>query len=193
MKTDFNLFFGWGYGRHHLSRTDAQAARYTAKTRAYSGFISAELIRNMYKLEGFQIGPWLKADYHHVQHNGYSENSGANSQSVSKAKFDSFNTTIGLSIEKELQNILKSDSRLKMFAKAGWNCQPLRSHSTILSTIGGNCIIAPVDSGSKNAAVITAGMRYKINSNFDLTTQWNGIFSKDTTTNSLSIGLGHTF
>lgn len=195
LKTDFNLSLGYGYGEHRLSRLDAQNNSFSAKMKSDNLFISGELVKNLYAIQGVQIGFWLKADYNHIRQKGYSEHAanGGTAQSVSKANFDSLDTIVGVNIEKDLQNQYNPNRRTRFYAKAGWNCQPARSHSTILAGVYGQMDETNPSLKPHNAAVFVAGCRQKLNANWDIITEWNGSFSKKHSYNLVTFSVGYTF
>lgn len=193
LKTDLNLSCGFGYTKHRLNRVDQQGAGYNAKMKSNNFFLSAEFIKNLYAVQGIQFGLWLRADYNHIHQKAYSENGGAGAQSISKAKFDFLDTTVGVNIEKEIQNSSNSDRSLRLYMKAGWNCQPVRSHSTIVAGVNGKDSVVSPHFGSHNSAVFTAGLRQKLNARWDLIGEWNGSFNKKHSNNLVTLGAGYTF
>lgn len=196
LKTDFNICFGFGYGEHKLSRSDAQKYYYDAKMKSNSVFIHAEYIKNLYSIRGVQFGLWLKANYHHTHQKRYKEsssNGGAAVREFSKVNSDSLNTTVGVNIEKELHSALRADSRLRLFMRAGWNCQPLRNHSTLTARTMGTSFHPDSDFCLHDSFIISAGFREKFNTHWDVVAEWNGSYNKRSSNNIVSLSLGYSF
>lgn len=196
LKTDINLSLGFGYTEHELSRRDVWNYGYKSKMKSSNIFFSAEFIKNLYEVQGIQFGVWAKADYNHIRQKSYTEralNGGTCAQSVKKANFDFVDMTLGVNIEKEIQISSNSDRRLRVYMRAGWNCQPVHGHSTILASIHNQTNVMSTDFGSKNSAVFVAGCRQRIDANWDIFGEWNGSFNKKHSNNVITLGAGYTF
>ncbi|MDE6432469.1 MAG: autotransporter outer membrane beta-barrel domain-containing protein [Opitutales bacterium] len=196
LKTDINLSLGFGYTEHELSRRDVWNYGYKSKMKSSNMFFSAEFIKNLYEVQGIQFGLWAKADYNHIRQKSYTEralNGGTCAQSVKKANFDFIDMTLGVNIEKEIQISSNSDRRLRVYMRAGWNCQPVHGHSTILASIHNQTNVMSTDFGSKNSAVFVAGCRQRIDANWDIFGEWNGSFNKKHSNNVITLGAGYTF
>ncbi|MDE6432296.1 MAG: autotransporter outer membrane beta-barrel domain-containing protein, partial [Opitutales bacterium] len=196
LKTDLNLSFGFGYTNNRVSRIDEKDFGYNAKVKSNDILVSAEFIKNVYAVQGIQFGLWLKADYNRIHQKSYNEsasNGGKSAQSVSKVNFDFLDTTVGINIEKEICNSSRADRSLRLYARAGWNCQPLRHHSTISAEISGKSGVVDPEFGSHNSAVFIAGLRQRLNANWEIIGEWNGSFNKKHSNNVVTVGAGYSF
>ncbi len=192
LKTDINVFLGFGYGESRLKRVDSKSNVYSGTMKSHNESISIEFIKNLYAIHDVQIGLWLKMDYNHIHQRGYSEKGNKSfAKSVSKANFDLLNTTVGVNIERELQNFSNEKSRLRLYMKAGWNCQPVRD--SISGVVTNASFVPNVSFGSRNTGVVAAGFREKFNEHWDMVGEWNGTFSRKQSDNVITLGLGYSF
>jgi hypothetical protein len=85
---------------------------------------------------------------------------------------------------------------MRVFFRAGYGYQPIRKFSNATFSVG-EAIFAGenlvLNHPSKHHITLTAGFRKKFNAHWNLDGSYQGSFSKDSSTNSLSLGLGYNF
>jgi hypothetical protein len=199
LKTNCNMTLGVGYADTKLHRVDIQPATFDAKMGAVSLFTNVELIKNLRVYNGFHFGLWLNANYSHVKQNGYVESTRADlgAQHVSKVNYDFLDTVIGMSVEKEVINASRLDQKLELALRIGWNCQPMRRHSSarvFTENSVAHWEFTPVFGyPARNSAIISANFMAKLNKNWNVSGTWISRFAKNIKNNTVSLGIEYDF
>lgn len=199
LKTNINLLAGLGYSENKLFRIDESNMPFRGKFDSTNQFIDLEIIKNIYTLKGYQIGPWIGLSYNHINQKGYNESSLADAigaQSISKVKHDFLDTIVGINIEKEFESQFDKEKRFRIYLRAGWKCQSVRKHSATtvsIPSVGLGNFSPKFGYSAKNSAVIIAGFRNKINAHWDFVGTWSGNYNKDYSSNVVSLSAGYNF
>ncbi|MDR0679963.1 MAG: autotransporter outer membrane beta-barrel domain-containing protein, partial [Puniceicoccales bacterium] len=148
------------------------------------------------------------------------ENNQENSKnlSMSKSRFNYLNTTLGINLEwefsnagdeceeqklsdanngepakQELNDIKDEERRLRLFAKFGWEYQPIRSRSGYAVTFDGSQFEPNFGNGNKHFFVAVCGFRYKLSTHFEISSNVAGRITSDDRYFNVNAGLGYSF
>jgi outer membrane autotransporter protein len=195
LKTDGSVIVGFGHSKNKLRRTagdDTFNARFNGDNFSATG----EFIKNMWHLKDGQIGPWLSLAYHRVHQKGYTESgNGATAHTVAATTASLLDLTLGFNYEREIQSQTNADRRLRLFARLGWNHNPVVKYSGGNFLVGGtgDSTSLTFDRRKRHHAVLTGGLRYKLNKHVDLTGTLFGKFGKRSHYLAITGGVGYTF
>jgi hypothetical protein len=208
LKTDVNLLAGGGRSYTTLLRTDNDSNKFKAKVRSTNWFAYFELVKNVYRQGNWQVGPWVRVDYNHSSHNGYSEQcllgNKTKAHTLSRSRAHLLDVALGLNLEGEFRRRPtdpltmnpEDEPGLRVFLRAGYGYQPIRKFSDATFLVDGANFAGEnlaLNHPSKHHITLTAGFRKKFNAHWSLDGSYQGAFSKDSSTNSLSLGLGYNF
>jgi outer membrane autotransporter protein len=157
--------------------------------------MNCECIKNITRANEWQLGPWFSLAYNHICQKGYKEaGMQGSAASMSGVSFDNIDTVLGLNFEREFHNRRVEGRRLRLFAKAGWRCNPKHSHSSCTAQIGGYDPFTPLLGGkTKHFFTATVGVRNKINDRVDLTANLSAIANRHYSYVNFSVGAGYSF
>ncbi|MDR0595406.1 MAG: autotransporter domain-containing protein, partial [Puniceicoccales bacterium] len=215
LKTDINALIGFGYSRNRVRRTDVGNNKFDVKFPSTDFNVSCELVKNFFHLGNAQVGPWMKVVYNHIAQKKYAESEGIG---MSKSRFNYLNTTLGINLEWEFSNasdeyeeqklsdassgepakqepndIRDEERRLRLFAKFGWECQPIRSRSGYTVTFNGDQFEPNFGNGNKHFFVAVCGFRYKLSTHFEISSNVAGRITGDDRCFNVNAGLGYSF
>ena len=195
LKTNFNIFAGLNYAKNELWRTDDNNTHYSTDFNSQDWFINVEAVKNLFKFSGWQTGPYAGIEYNYIRQDGHKESgNSANAIDISAANYHLLDTTIGLNIEKEWQDQANSERRLRIYGRFGWDYQVIRDANGANAKIDGGDPFRPYMSYlGKNSFLCTLGLRYQLNSNWDVNGSYAGNFSKTYNSHNINFGVGYTF
>jgi hypothetical protein len=184
LKTNLDATFSIGFTGNELSQS-GHSYRFNGQN------ISLDLngVRNLFSINGLQVGPWAGIGYHRVRQAAHGEWDGGQEISAAKTCANFFQSTLGLSAEREF-NLRAGDPdfRLRTYARLGWCCQPRTSSAP---TATAQSLARPY--GDRHSAIASVGFRQKFDAHWDLTGSWNGDFSGHYRLNRMTLALGYTF
>jgi hypothetical protein len=198
LKTNMNLLAGIEHTDGKISRTKMNNGKFNAKTCSNNQFVCFELIKNMYRNGNWQIGPWVFAQYDHIEQKGYEgAYSDGEKVNIPESKFHFLDMAIGVNFECEFTKNTDAEfqeeekdnkAKFRLFCKAGFGFQPIRKCSNGNVSLG-----SMLRYTSKHYALIIAGFRSKLDEHWDLVGAWKGVFSNDFSNNIVSFGVGYNF
>lgn len=198
LKSNINLFAGATFMRNKIYR-GYEGGTYRANFCGLDCFAMAEMTKNLTDIGGWQIGPWLACDYHHLHQRQYSEEAEPNRAMRLKAvNYDVLNTIAGLNFERQFRNSANDDLGLKTFLRVGWHCQAIgKSHyrkgSALDHAITPDFVKPNFRFNDRHSTTAMVGFRNRLSRQWDLVANWQGFFSKNYVQNNASIGLGCKF
>ncbi|MDR2779030.1 MAG: hypothetical protein LBB16_01950 [Puniceicoccales bacterium] len=207
LKTDINLFAGFEYAKNEISRIDENEIFFHGSAKSNILFAYFECIKNLFRRDNWQFGPWVFIKYHYVTQDGYddvSDDNPAKSQRIGGVKFDFLDTILGCNIEYEHTSITDyeyfgnkeqngNNARgMRLFFRGGLGIQPIRKCSIVDHE---------VDTGEypmlryppKRYAMVVAGFREKFDEHWELAGSWKGTFGKNFAMHVVTLGVGYNF
>jgi outer membrane autotransporter protein len=188
-----------GIGHNDLSRTDNDQHRFNAKFTDSNITFTLDGIRSLFRWNGVQVGPWAGIRCGHIHQNDYVESRPGtltNCAEMGSMNSDSIRTVLGLNAEKEIYYGSAANGRhFRLHGKLGWQCGAIRHHSDATGKIyaaGIEDFTANVGYGKRNALLVSAGFRNKLNDHWEVRGNWNGSFAEDATRNSANLSLGYS-
>jgi hypothetical protein len=195
LKSDINGMVGVARINNHTRRLNPNEQQYFAKYSSTSIFADGELIKNMYRWRGAQIGPWIAVSYHLVRGDAHRESGpDANSAILFPSTTAEFlRTSLGINLEREFFSTYNPTRHTKLFAKAGWTCEPVRPNRPIKAFVGNDEFSPLISSGSRHAFTVSGGFRSRLDDHFEITGSFLGRLSGDSKFISASASLGYSF
>jgi uncharacterized protein with beta-barrel porin domain len=193
LKTNYNLTIGFGHGTNDLRRTDSGNNSFSAKYDSNSFYIHLEGVRNVCRYRDIQIGPWATLSYTRMWDKAYEESGPATPMSMSSTHRDFLHMTLGISLEKEIHYVENPHRNMKLFARIGWECEPVRSQSFAIGYVGTNPFTPSKKGGSRNALVLIGGVRKKLSEHVEVSGSLLGRFSNKDRLFAASATIGYSF
>ena len=183
LRTNLSAIVGGGRFKNKTLTRITDGGKVRAKFNSSDFHASADFVKNMINIgnSGFHCGPWMALSYNHIHENGalsynhIHENghnvvcNGENIANVSSTRFDFLDTTLGINFEKNISYSPEKNISGRIFAKAGWFCRPVRSHSSCTIRADG---VDPVNSefrfSDRNAAIVSGGFKFEFNKKWEL-------------------------
>ena len=171
-RTNLSIVIGGGRFKNKTWTRITNDGKVRAKFNSSDFHASADFVKNMINIgnSGFHCGPWMALSYNHIHENGHDVVcNGENIAAVSSTRFDFLDTTLGINFEKNISYSPEKNISGRIFAKAGWFCRPVRSHSSCTIRADG---IDPVNSefrfSDRNAAIVSGGFKFEFNKKWEL-------------------------
>jgi outer membrane autotransporter protein len=130
-----------------------------------------------------------------VRQRGYTESGNPDGITSSDAvTTNTITTTLGLNFEREFQNQYDPERRIRLFAKIGWEAEPVRSHSSCMLRIA-NLMpsSATFENGGRSSAVAVIGFRNRLSKKFELSGGLHGRVNGKRSYISVNASIGYTF
>ena len=172
LRTNLSAIVGGGRFKNKTLTRITDGGKVRAKFNSSDFHASADFVKNMINIgnSGFHCGPWMALSYNHIHENGHNVVcNGENIANVSSTRFDFLDTTLGINFEKNISYGPERNISGRIFAKAGWFCRPVRSHSSCTIRADG---VDPVNSefrfSDRNAAIVSGGFKFEFNKKWEL-------------------------
>ena len=133
LRTNLSVIVGGGRFKNKTWTRITDGGKVRAKFNSSDFHASADFVKNMINIgnSDFHCGPWVALSYNHIHENGHNVVcNGENIANVSSTRFDFLDTTLGINFEKNISYSPEKNISGRIFAKAGWFCRPVRSHSS---------------------------------------------------------------
>jgi hypothetical protein len=195
MKTTLTAVSTLGYFKTKYDRTDLNGYDYSAKYGNSLFQLTGEFITHLADFNGIHVGPWASATYTRTWQKRYCESGDAGGIIESDAAtYNNLKTVLGLSFEREFQNELDAERRVRIFAKIGWRHEPVKSRSTNEVRIAHLAPFVPeYGQGKRNSMVATIGFRNRINKNVEVLGSLNGSVNSKNYYVSVTASIGYSF
>ena len=172
LRTNLSVIVGGGRFKNKTWTRITNDGKVRAKFNSSDFHASADFVKNMINVgnSGFHCGPWMALSYNHIHENGHDVVcNGDDVAAVSSTRFDFLDTTLGINFEKNISYGPERNISGRIFAKAGWFCRPVRSHSSCTIRADG---VDPVNSefrfSDRNAAIVSGGFKFEFNKKWEL-------------------------
>ncbi|MDR2777041.1 MAG: autotransporter outer membrane beta-barrel domain-containing protein, partial [Puniceicoccales bacterium] len=190
LKTNIGLILGYNHGTDKLREGDPAVG--DEKLRSNNVFLGLEFVKNLRSYNGFQFGPWLRANYGHIAQKAHE--GPATIEHISTAHHNILVTVVGINVEKEILNRENPHKKATLSLKTGWECRPIHKHSHITASINDNTYeVVILQRPSKNSAVISFAASQKLDDHWSLVGSYTARFNKDVSAHNLSGGMEYSF
>jgi hypothetical protein len=195
LKTDFNATVGFSHFNNDTRRNGSAGQEFRAKYASTAIFADCELTKNICRWRNIQMGPWLTASYHLIRNKAHRESGPDANSAISfpRSTSETLKISLGINLEREFFSAYNHKRHTKLFAKAGWMYEPIRSHRPVKAFIGNNEFSPLISSGSRHAFTVFGGFRSRLDDHLEIIGSLLGRLSGDDKFIFVSASVGYSF
>jgi hypothetical protein len=185
LKTNIGVILGYNFGKDKLGVDNPDI-----EIMSHSISLGVEFIKNLYAYNGYQFGPWLKANYSFILQHVSSDGKRMYPDPISH---DFLATVLGLNMEKEIFE--RTDRKLTLSLKAGWECRVMQRVTAILPFLFGDdtYVALGVSYPVRNSTVLSFRASQKLNTHWSIVGSYSARFNGNASLHGLSGGIEYAF